>query len=146
MIERASLEKSLPRLASAAPFLCLIDDHLLCPDISALLDGVEEARVHAAVVGEFGGDSDDEETPVARGYRVAIEAREHLDTSADLLDPRRADEHRLHRLALARELELGLEGRDLAAEGVAPDADVHEPQVVAIEHDHAGAGPEHRPG
>ena len=32
MIERASFEKSLPRFASAAPFLCLIDDHLLCPD------------------------------------------------------------------------------------------------------------------
>src|SRR5947209_13805347 len=32
MIARESLEKSLPRLASAAPFLCLIDDHLLCPD------------------------------------------------------------------------------------------------------------------
>src|SRR6059058_4707189 len=32
MIARASFEKSLPRLASAAPFLCLIDDHLLCPD------------------------------------------------------------------------------------------------------------------
>src|SRR5512146_3241310 len=33
MIARVSLEKSLPRFASAAPFLCLIDDHLLCPDI-----------------------------------------------------------------------------------------------------------------
>src|SRR5436853_7720154 len=32
MIARVSLEKSLPRFASAAPFLCLIDDHLLCPD------------------------------------------------------------------------------------------------------------------
>src|SRR5690348_9852871 len=30
---RVSFEKSLPRFASAAPFLCLIDDHLLCPDI-----------------------------------------------------------------------------------------------------------------
>src|SRR4029077_4263292 len=30
---RASLVKSLPRLASAAPFLCLIDDHFECPDI-----------------------------------------------------------------------------------------------------------------
>ena len=29
MIARDSFEKSLPRLASAAPFLCLIDDHLL---------------------------------------------------------------------------------------------------------------------
>ena len=32
MIARESLVKSLPRLASAAPFLCLIDDHLVCPD------------------------------------------------------------------------------------------------------------------
>src|SRR5438309_7216648 len=36
MIARESLEKSLPRFASAAPFLCLIDDHLLCPDIHPL--------------------------------------------------------------------------------------------------------------
>ncbi len=28
MMARESFEKSLPRLASAAPFLCLIDDHL----------------------------------------------------------------------------------------------------------------------
>src|SRR5437763_1000758 len=34
MIARDSFEKSLPRFASAAPFLCLIDDHLLCPDTS----------------------------------------------------------------------------------------------------------------
>src|SRR5579884_1581887 len=32
MIARVSFEKSLPRFASAAPFLCLIVDHLLCPD------------------------------------------------------------------------------------------------------------------
>ena len=32
MIERESFVKSLPRFASAAPFLCLIVDHLLCPD------------------------------------------------------------------------------------------------------------------
>ncbi len=38
MIARESLEKSLPRLASAAPFLCLIDDHLLCPDMTLLFD------------------------------------------------------------------------------------------------------------
>src|SRR5215211_8426706 len=36
MIARESLEKSLPRFASAAPFLCLIDDHLLCPDTGVL--------------------------------------------------------------------------------------------------------------
>src|SRR5680860_1647180 len=33
VIARASLVKSLPRLASAAPFLCLIEDHFECPDI-----------------------------------------------------------------------------------------------------------------
>src|SRR5512146_617249 len=33
MIARVSFEKSLPRFASAAPFLCLIVDHLLCPDM-----------------------------------------------------------------------------------------------------------------
>src|SRR5438309_8138848 len=37
MIARESFEKSLPRLASAAPFLCLIVDHLLCPDTHLLL-------------------------------------------------------------------------------------------------------------
>src|SRR5213080_57279 len=35
MIARESFENSLPRFASAAPFLCLIEDHLLCPDIDA---------------------------------------------------------------------------------------------------------------
>src|SRR5215510_3522591 len=33
VIARASLVKSLPRLASAAPFLCLIEAHFECPDI-----------------------------------------------------------------------------------------------------------------
>src|SRR5713226_721435 len=45
MIARASLENSLPRLASAAPFLCLIDDHLLCPDTLLLPDDVQELFV-----------------------------------------------------------------------------------------------------
>src|ERR671925_1540707 len=49
MIARASFEKSLPRFASAAPFLCLIDDHLLCPDMRLLPHEVEEALVHARV-------------------------------------------------------------------------------------------------
>ena len=37
MIARESFEKSLPRFASAAPFLCLMVDHLLCPDTRRLL-------------------------------------------------------------------------------------------------------------
>src|SRR5256885_6252897 len=45
MIARESLENSLPRLASAAPFLCLIDDHLLCPDTRRLPDCSQEHLV-----------------------------------------------------------------------------------------------------
>src|SRR6058998_2371262 len=47
MIARVSFEKSWPRFASAAPFLCLIDDHLLCPDMSLPPYDREEALVHA---------------------------------------------------------------------------------------------------
>src|SRR6478735_7057969 len=36
---RVSFVNSCPRLASAAPFLCLIDDHLLCPDMNANCTG-----------------------------------------------------------------------------------------------------------
>src|SRR5436305_14263366 len=61
MIARESFEKSLPRLASAAPFLCLIDDHLLCPDMRLLPHEAEEALVHARVVGQLWVERRDEE-------------------------------------------------------------------------------------
>ena len=50
MIARESFENSLPRFASAAPFLCLIDDHLLCPDTLLLPHQIEEPLVDARVV------------------------------------------------------------------------------------------------
>src|SRR5438046_9361955 len=52
MIARVNFEKSLPRFASAAPFLCLIDDHLLCPDTGCFLlpHDVQEPLVDARVV------------------------------------------------------------------------------------------------
>ena len=34
VISRMILVKSLPRLASSAPFLCLIEAHLECPDMT----------------------------------------------------------------------------------------------------------------
>src|ERR671915_782592 len=61
MIARDSFEKSLPRFASAAPFLCLIDDHLLCPDTRLLLHKVQEARVHARIVCQLRVERRDEE-------------------------------------------------------------------------------------
>ena len=42
------------------------------------------------------------------------------------------------------DLEVGLEGADLAAERVAPARVVGEPEVLAVEHDHPRARPEHR--
>src|SRR5215470_2324349 len=88
-IARESFEKSCPRFASAAPFLCLIDDHLLCPDKPILLRHRQEPRVQPRVVGQLGMERRDEELPLAREHRAAVELREHLDVRAHLLDPRR---------------------------------------------------------
>src|SRR5262249_2010751 len=141
MIARASLEKSLPRLASAAPFLCLIEDHLLCPDIGDLL---EEQFVQTGVVGQFRVERRDEEAALAGQDWMAVDLGEDLDVGPDLLDPRRADEDGAQRPALAGELEVGLERGDLAPEGVPAHREVDEAEMVAVEHDHPGAGAEHR--
>src|SRR3712207_2385021 len=79
MIARESFEKSLPRLASAAPFLCLIDDHLLCPDKLRLPHEVEEPRVDARVVRQLRVERRDEEAPVAQEHGDAVVLGEHLD-------------------------------------------------------------------
>src|SRR5918994_7251791 len=69
---RESFEKSLPRLASAAPFLCLMDDHLLCPDMRLLSYQVEEELVDACVVGELRVEGGDEEPPLAQQHGDAV--------------------------------------------------------------------------
>src|ERR1700751_2253986 len=79
MIARVSFEKSLPRFASAAPFLCLIDDHLLCPDMSLLAHDVQEPLVDASIVGQLRVEGRDEEPSLARQHRMAVDLREHLD-------------------------------------------------------------------
>src|SRR5262249_43083435 len=142
MLARASLEKRLPRLASAAPFLCLIEDHLLCPDTGDLL---EEQFVQTGVVGQLRMERRDEETALAGQDWMAVDLGEHLDVGPDLLDPRRADEDGAQRPALAGKLEVGLERSDRATEGVAPHRDVDEAEMVAVEHDHPGARAEHGP-
>ncbi len=47
-------------------------------------------------------------------------------------------------LVEAGEVEVGLEGADLAAERVAAGDDVHQPEVVAVEHDQSSTGAENR--
>src|SRR3954465_9791676 len=85
---RDSFEKRTPRFLSAAPFLCLIELHLLCPDMRLLFYQVEEPGVHASVVGEFGMERGDEHPPVARQHRMTFVLREDLDIRPRVLDPR----------------------------------------------------------
>src|SRR5262249_25201480 len=89
MIARESFEKSLPRSASAAPFLCLIDDHLLCPDKIALLTVglLEEQLVEPRVVRQLRVERGDEEPSLACEHRPAVDLGEDLDVGPDLLDP-----------------------------------------------------------
>src|SRR3712207_8696741 len=54
------------RRASASPFLCLIDDHLLCPDKACLLHELEKRLVNAPVVRQLGVERGDEEAAVPR--------------------------------------------------------------------------------
>src|SRR2546423_14109584 len=101
MMARASFEKSLPRLASAAPFLCLIDDHLLCPDMTHLPDEVEETLVDTSVVRQLGVERGHDDASLAEEHGLAVELCEHLDFRPDLADAGRADEDAAQRLRLA---------------------------------------------
>src|SRR5574341_252794 len=51
VISRISLVKSVPRLASSAPFLCLIVAHLECPDMVLLLRGLAGSLAPAPGLG-----------------------------------------------------------------------------------------------
>src|SRR5205814_5042900 len=73
MIARESFENSLPRFASAAPFLCLIDDHLLCPDMHRVPDELQELLVYARIPRQLRMESRDEDAALAREHRPAVE-------------------------------------------------------------------------
>src|SRR4029079_12523616 len=144
MIARVSFENSLPRFASAAPFLCLIDDHLLCPDTHDLPYLVQEQLVDPRVVRQFRMERSDKQPPVAREHRMPVDLGQYLDARPRLLDPRRADEHRAHRLVAVTDVEIRLERMHLPAECVPHHAEVAKPEMVAVEHDHPRTGPEDR--
>lgn len=75
---------------------------------------------------------------------------QHFDVRAGLLHPRRTDEDRPHRVPTdAREVEIGLEGRHLPAERVAPHDGVQRLELLLVgppvqdlsaQQDHPGAG------
>src|SRR5690349_16318921 len=118
MSARVSLEKSLPRFASAAPFLCLIEDHLLCPDTLLLPHDVQEALVDARVVGQLRMEGGDEEASLARQHRMAVDLRKHVDVGPRFLEPWRPDEDRAQRLVTVADVEVRFEAVHLATERV----------------------------
>src|SRR5215216_5965988 len=145
VIARECFVNAWPRFASAAFFLCLIDDHLLCPDTChLLLYELQEPLVHARVARQLGMERRDEEPPLAQKHRLAVQLREHLDARPDGAHAWRPDEDAAQRLLLAAQLQVRLETRYLAAVGVPLDLEVDEAQVVAVEQDHPGTGAEDR--
>src|SRR5436305_14772005 len=105
MIARESFEKSLPRFASAAPFLCLIDDHLLCPDTHRLLHRLEEQLVHARIVGQLGMERRDEEAALPQEDWLAVALGEHLDPVSVFAHARGAGDNYAQRLRVALQCE-----------------------------------------
>src|SRR5215218_6237342 len=89
---RESLEKSWPRFLSAAPFLCLIDDHLLCPDIRSFFYQLQEPFVDAGVVRQLGMERRDEDPALPGEHWMPLVLGEDLHVRPRRLDPRRADE------------------------------------------------------
>src|SRR5438309_10759687 len=141
MIARDSLEESLPRFASAAPFLCLIDDHLLCPDTHRLLYLLQEQLVHARIFRQLGVERRHEKPALPQEDRLAVVLCQHLDGRACFAHARRTDEDAAERGVLACEPEIRLEARHLAAVGVPVDLEVDETEVLTVEDDHPRARP-----
>ena len=136
------LREELAALAlSAAPFLCLIDDHLEWPDIvppaSPLrrrpTHALEEAPCSASRRSARDGRTSRARCPARRRRARPSSSREDVDALADALDPRRADEDAV---AAARSSPLELERRprsvQLAAVAVAPHDDVDHARAALV--------------
>src|SRR5204863_8449602 len=89
--------------------------------------------VYARVVGELRVERAQQDLTIAEDDGMTIDAGEHIDALAILVDPRRPDEHRPHRVGPDPvDLKLEFEARDLPAERVTSRRRVHEGQVRAI--------------
>src|SRR6266567_9082650 len=151
-----STANSLPRAASAAPFLCLIECHFewpLMPETPCLVafpSALQEQLVQAQVARELRVEAGCPDHCLPAEYGSILVGREHVDLGSDPLDDRRADEHPRERTTGdAVDLERRLERVDLPPVPVAPDRDVEQtersligPPVAHLtgEHDEARAG------
>ena len=105
-----------------------------------------QQRVEAWVVGQLRVEGGEHDPALADGDRVAVEGGEHRDLRPGVLDPRRSNEDGPDRLGpQALHDQVGLEARELPAEGVSPRDDIDQAEVVAVADDHPGAGAEDRP-
>src|SRR5947208_15412478 len=136
MIARDSFEKSLPRFASAAPFLCLIEDHLLCPDTRRLPYLFEEQFVHARIFRQLGVERRDEEATLAQEDGLTVVLGQHLDRRAVVAHTRCADEDAAERLLVVGQPQVGFEARHLAAVGVAIHLQIHQAEMLTVEDAH----------
>ena len=83
-------------------------------------EGLDEELVDAPVAGDLGVERRREHAALTDGDRMSGRAGEHLDVGSDALDPGRPDEHRVHGIVEADEVEVVFERVDLTTESVAP--------------------------
>ncbi len=100
--------------------------------------------MHARVARQLGMERSGEDASLAHEDGLALEPPEHLHARAGVGDPRGPDEDSSERLRIPLELDVRLEARDLPAVSVALDLQVDQPEMRAIEEDHARAGSEQR--
>src|SRR3712207_6793139 len=119
-----SLPKSAPRLASAAPFLRFMVDHLLWPLNVAYL--LQKVLVKPRVVGELGVESRHQYVLPPRRDDPPVYLGEDLDVRTDVLEEGCPDKDPRERLVEALDVEVLLEGVHLSPEAVALDERVHQ--------------------
>jgi hypothetical protein len=113
--------------------------------IRELARGLQEQLVNAIISAELGVKGDGEHPALAHGHGMAVYLGEDLHSGAVLGDPRRAYEGAPQRCAAEPVYdEVGLEASGLSPESVALGEYVHQPEMAAVEHDHAGARSEYR--
>src|SRR5947209_18351498 len=99
--------------------------------------------MQATLSGQFRVKRYGQDVPVTGGDGMTVDLGQDVDFLAVRVDPWGTDEDPPQR-ADAGQLDLGFERTGLTAEGVAPGVDVEHAEVVAVEHDHPGAGAERR--
>src|SRR5262245_14342923 len=129
---RESFEKSWPRFLSAAPFLCLIELHLLCPDIRLLPYEVEEPLVHTRVVGQLRVGTPPPDPAPAPQHPPAVQPRPPRRRRPPPPDPGRPDGGRPQPPAVAGEVRVGPESPHPAGGSGARHLEVEHAEMVAV--------------